>query len=148
MNGLGLYFCWYLIDWKHPFQLGRCNPQLIPVLRPTCPSRYFDPGLAAPDDPAFCDRARGANLTDPAQPWPPTPPALGSVQRRPGHTTLPGRKREREESERERFLLIVSSYVSLQREHVRSTAGLSLVPAGRTSMEQRQHSQWSLTRNL
>lgn len=85
------------MDWKHPFQLARCNPQLIPVLRPTCPTP--DTLMQTCRHLAirpFVTEHSGANLTDPAQPWPPTPPALGLVHRRPGHTTLPGRGRKRE----------------------------------------------------
>lgn len=109
-----------LMDWKHPFRLARCNPQLIPVLRPTCPTpdTLIQTWRHLTIRPFVTEHAV-ANLTDPAQPWPPTPPALGLVHRRPGHTTLPGR---------ERALLIVSSKASPLREHVHA-ADLPLMPA-------------------
>lgn len=74
------------MDWKYPFQLAHCNPQLIPVLRTTCPTTdtLIQTWRNLTIRP-FVIEHTGANPTDPAQPWPPTPPALVlGTQRFPG----------------------------------------------------------------
>lgn len=120
------------IDWKYPSQLAGCNPRLIPALRPACPTP--DTLILTSQHLTirpFVTEHAGANLTDPAQPWPPTPPALGLAHRRPGHTTFPGRDKEPR--------LIVSSNASPLPQQVRSS-DLPHVPAAGMrgkSMQQR-----------